>query len=149
MPFVSLDVACSSDICSSLSPILLLLICVFLHLGNTKRPAAPLPTVTKGYWKLRRASSLLMATIYLSHSLGLQIGQTYLQLLFRPNLSFLPSTHFIPLFLGRGCNNRSPHFRSGWRFGLPQFTKPAMIRRLWGPLRVALWGSYLRLCQRM
>lgn len=86
----------SSGICSLSSLILLLLICVFLHLGSTKRPAAPLSIMSKGYWKLRRASSPLRVTIYLSHSLGLQIGQTYLQLLFHTNLSFLPSTHSFP-----------------------------------------------------
>ena len=89
-----------------------LLICVFLHLGSMRRPAAPLPTVARatGNCAAVEASSPLSVTICLSH-FGPRIGQTSLQLLFCPNLSLLPSTHSFPLFLGRGCNNLSPHFR--------------------------------------
>ena len=77
-----------------------------------RRPAAPLPTVARatGNCAAVEASSPLSVTICLSH-FGPRIGQTSLQLLFCPNLSLLPSTHSFPLFLGRGCNNLSPHFR--------------------------------------
>ena len=85
-----------------------LLICVFLHLGSMRRPAAPLPTVASATENCAavQASSPLSVTICLSHSFWPQIGQTS-----NCSFSFLPSTHTFFLFLGRGGNNLSPHFR--------------------------------------